>query len=207
MPVVCLPPSASGCPIANRNKMRSLEGGGGAGLGMGMGVPTGLAAMGEPRPPLLAASYSTGAPTGPPAAAHTLLARPLLHPLQPPPTKKLRMDDSAMTYKTGAFACYSSYPHSCNTPTRARAHNTQYLLHSEKTWTCQRHIIESIPLSPDQSFYLAIFLSIYLSICIPLPYLSIINLPIYPSLSHSLSHTHTIAYISSESTPFCSLSS
>ncbi|XP_069156713.1 myelin transcription factor 1 isoform X4 [Procambarus clarkii] len=92
--------SASGCPIANRNKMRSLEGGGGAGLGMGMGVSTGLAAMGEPRPPLLAASYSTGGPTGPPAAAHSLLARPLLHPLQPPPAKKLRMDDTSMVFKT-----------------------------------------------------------------------------------------------------------
>lgn len=94
--------SASGCPIANRNKMRSLEGGGGAGLGMGMGVSTGLAAMGEPRPPLLAASYSTGGPTGPPTAAHSLFARPLLHPLQPPPAKKLRMDDSTLTFKTGA---------------------------------------------------------------------------------------------------------
>ncbi|XP_042210332.1 myelin transcription factor 1-like isoform X3 [Homarus americanus] len=92
--------SASGCPIANRNKMRSLEGGGGAGLGMGMGVSTGLAAMGEPRPPLLAASYSTGGPTGPPAAAHSLLARPLLHQLQPPPAKKLRMDDSTLVFKT-----------------------------------------------------------------------------------------------------------
>ncbi|XP_063850366.1 mucin-19-like, partial [Scylla paramamosain] len=82
--------SASGCPIANRNKMRSLEGGGGAGLGMGvtMGVSTGLAAMGEPRPPLLAASYSTGGPTGPPTAAHSLFARPLLHPLQPPPRQE-----------------------------------------------------------------------------------------------------------------------
>ncbi|KAK7083565.1 hypothetical protein SK128_009617 [Halocaridina rubra] len=79
----------------------ALPGGGrGAGLGMGMGVPTGLAAMGDPRPPLLAASYSTGAPTGPPSAAHSLLARPLLHPLQPPPAKKLRMDDPAMTFKT-----------------------------------------------------------------------------------------------------------
>ncbi|KAK4300442.1 hypothetical protein Pmani_027352, partial [Petrolisthes manimaculis] len=94
--------SASGCPIANRNKMRSLEGGGGggAGLGMGMGVSTGLAAMGEPRPPLLAAPYSTGGPTGPPTATHSLFARPLLHPLQPPPAKKLRMDDSTLNFKT-----------------------------------------------------------------------------------------------------------
>ncbi|XP_069960898.1 serine-rich adhesin for platelets [Cherax quadricarinatus] len=92
--------SASGCPIANRNKMRSLEGGRGAGLGMGMGVSTGFAAMGEPRPPLLAAPYSTGGPTGPPAAAHSLLARPLLHQLQPPPSKKLRMDDSSLVFKT-----------------------------------------------------------------------------------------------------------
>ncbi|CAL4123021.1 unnamed protein product, partial [Meganyctiphanes norvegica] len=96
--------SASGCPFANRNKLRSLEGGGGAPLGMtmgmGMGVHGGLT-MGDHRPPLLAASY-TGVPppTGPPSATHSLLARPLLHPLQPPPTKKLRMDDSTMSYKT-----------------------------------------------------------------------------------------------------------
>ncbi|XP_076028477.1 uncharacterized protein LOC143017572 [Oratosquilla oratoria] len=101
--------SASGCPIANRNKLRSLEAGGGTtgmtsmGVTTGLGVTSGLAM--EPvasTNPLLAPSY----PTPPaPAHAHTthaLLARPLLHPLQPPPTKKLRLDSvSTNPYKSG----------------------------------------------------------------------------------------------------------
>ena len=73
-------------------------------MGMGMAIPGGLT-MGDHRNPLMAASYGgIATPTGPLSAPHSLLARPLLQPLQPPPTKKLRMDDSAMSYKTGVFS-------------------------------------------------------------------------------------------------------
>ncbi|ROT81156.1 hypothetical protein C7M84_000095 [Penaeus vannamei] len=99
--------SLSGCPRANKPKHKPKDSQdseplrasvshrptqqrcgpwrwrGGRGWGMGMGVPTGLAAMGEPRPPLLAASYSTGAPTGPPAARPPLCLAP---PASLPPT-------------------------------------------------------------------------------------------------------------------------
>lgn len=70
---------------------------------MGMGVGVGIA---PGAPSLLAAPYgSTAIPTPTPTAAvahHSLLTRPLLHPLQPTPAKKLKGEESPFAFKTGA---------------------------------------------------------------------------------------------------------
>ena len=90
-------PSASGCPIANRNKLRSLDGSS-SGLGVGMvGVGVGVGGAAQS---LLAASYGT-APLSTATPSHpSLLSRPLLHPLQPGPAKRIKLDDGT-PYKTG----------------------------------------------------------------------------------------------------------
>ena len=51
---------------------------------------------------LLAASYGT-APLPTAAPTHpSLLSRPLLHPLQPAPAKRIKLDDG-LSYKTGMY--------------------------------------------------------------------------------------------------------
>lgn len=114
--MVCLL-SASGCPIANRNKLRSLEGGGGGGLGVGVGLappPVGHHSSLLTAAAAVAPYGSTTLPPPTPTAVahHSLLTRPLLHhPLQPtPPAKKFRMDDSTFVFKTGASRTPADHP-------------------------------------------------------------------------------------------------